>query len=123
MAKLFSAFIAVLVVSVGLLMVGGVVLDVVQHRGGYHYGFFRYRINAFNNIPFWFLAVLAQIAMNGLWIKELSRIVGETEFSPFREKGRVSWNVPVQYSILFGKNLALVVGIIFVFMVLQSTRL
>ncbi|CAB1065543.1 hypothetical protein D1BOALGB6SA_10340 [Olavius sp. associated proteobacterium Delta 1] len=123
MARLMQAFLVVVIVSVGLLMVGGLVLDVIQGGYGRYYSFFHYRIRVLNHLPFWFAAVLFQLAINGVWIPRLSRHLGESDFSPFRQYGRISWNVPIQYGILFGKNLALVCGILFMFVLVQAMRI
>ena len=123
MARLIQAFISVLVVSIGLLLVGGVVLDMIQAGYCGYESFFKYRIRMFNRLPFWFAAVLFQLAINGIWIPKLSRLFGQSEFSPFRERGRVSWDIPVQYGILLGRNLALVCAIILVYVVVQKARI
>ena len=123
MSKVFNGLIAAILVSVGLLLVGGLVLDVVQGNYYANNSFFRYRIYALNRVPFWFVSVLLLVAINGLWLQNLSRLVGWSEFSPFRENGRVSWDVPVQWGILYGKNLVLVCGILLGFLVIQGMRI
>ena len=121
MAKLLNALLFVLIVSIGLLMVGGLVMDVVQGDLYSHKSFFKYRLRVLDDVPFWFAAMLFQLAINGLWLPKLSRLIGESDFSPFKENGRVTWNIPVQYGILFGKNLVLVVGVLFAYLVIKNT--
>ena len=123
MARLIHAFLVVMIVSVGLLLVGGMVLDIVQGGYGCYESFFRYRIRAFNRLPFWFAGVLFVLAVNGMWIPKLSRYHGFSNFSPFRQNGQVSWDIPIQYGILFGRNLALVCAILFVFVMVQTHHL
>lgn len=86
-----------------------------------HKSFFKYRLRVLDDVPFWFAAMLIQLAINGIWLPKLSRLIGESEFSPFREQGRVTWNIPVQYGILFGKNLVLIVGVLFAYLLLKNT--
>ena len=120
MGRIFQSLLVVLIVSVGLLMLGGLVLDIVQHSTRTYHSFFRYRIDALNDAPFWFIAILLQLAINGIWLPRLSRYIGNSDFSPFRQDGRVTWNVPVQYGVLFGKNLVVVVAILVSFLLLQG---
>ena len=118
MGRLFASFIAVIFVSLVMLLTGGMLIDCIFDG----LGFYRYRVGMFDRIPFWFLAILFLVALNGFWMLKLCRHYGRTEFSPFRENGRVSWDVPVQYGILFGRNLVVICVILFLFIILQGGR-
>jgi hypothetical protein len=51
-----------------------------------HKSFFKYHLRVLDNIPFWFAAMLIQLAINGFWLPKLSRLIAESGFSPFSGK-------------------------------------
>jgi hypothetical protein len=117
--NLTKSFALVLMASLAMLMTGGLLLDVVRGQTGHSCSFFRYHLR-YLDLPFWFAAILVQLGFNGAWIPGLSRLLGSSDFSPFQKNGRVTWDIPVQYGILFGKNLVLVVAILFAFLITQQ---
>ncbi len=120
MARQTQAFLAVIILSMSLLMLGGAIIDTAKNQQGYWNSFFLYRVRALDDLPYWLISGLVLVAVNGFWMIGLSRIVGRSEFSPFQQNGRVSWNVPVQYMILFGRNLVLICMLLVAYLVMQG---
>lgn len=125
MGRLFGSLLAVIFVAEAMLLGGGLLVDHVRWEHGYGWScsFFAYRIGHYDAVPFWFLASLFLVGLNGYWLLRLARYVGRTEFSPFRQDGKVSWDVPIQYGILFGRNLLVVCAILLAFVFLHGHRL
>lgn len=120
MSRLFKGIVLSLIASVALLLGGGLLLDAVMIGGNCNETFYSYRVYALGDAPYWFISVLFLVAVNGYWIPGLARIVGNSQFSPFRQNGIVTWDIPIQYGILLGKNLVLVCATLFFFLVIQN---
>ncbi len=123
MGKIMQSILLVIVLAVVLLLFGGAILDMVQNKVGHYDSFFNYKIRYLDRIQYWFIAVLVQAFLNGIMIPKLARFYGKTDFSPFRVYGQVNWNIPSQAGILFGRNLAITVVLLVLFLFVRSARL
>ena len=111
--RFFLSLVAVVLVSVVVLFLGGLTIDMVINDtlsyGRTQTTFFTWRIPDWRGIPFWFLSLCIQLFFNGIWLTRLSRIEGRGrgELDPNRMGGGLNFNVPVQAGVLFGRNLIL----------------
>lgn len=118
--RLMRSMLLVLFLSIILLIAGGWVLDNIQYNSGYYDSFFRYRIRAFYDLPYWFLAVLALLTANGIWFIRLSALRGQGKFNPFSSGGMISYDIPIHPGMLLGGNLVLDCFLIVAFLFIKN---
>jgi len=118
-----KAFIkSVLLVEVGAvvgLYLAGIALSLVEYT---HYpGFFSYRIHHLDDLPVWFIATLALMVLNGIWMFRLATLEG-TVRTP-RENGWGNWGaaIPVNPLRLFAVNLAAIPVLLLLFLVVRKS--
>ena len=121
--RLMRSMLLVLFLSIILLIAGGWILDNIQHNSGYYDSFFRYRIRVFDDLPYWFLAVLALLTANGIWFIRLSTLRGQGKFNPFSSGGMISYDIPIHPGMLLGCNLVMDCFLIVAFLFIKKLNI
>lgn len=116
--------ILVQVVGVIGLLLAGFVLTLVQ-RDDFHHevNFFTYRVHALDYTPAWFVFVMIQMAINGIYLFRLAVLEGSVDTPNTGPFGTWGVRVPLNYLRLFAANLVLIPVSIFAFMAIRCVGL
>lgn len=107
---------------IGLLLAGAALTWV---EDGYRYSgtFFTYRIHNLDNLPAWFAAAMALMAINGFWVFRLGSIEGSIQAMGNQGPGR-EWEatLPINPLRLFAINLVAIPGLLALFMLIRANH-
>ena len=125
---IWTNFVRRMAAALALALVGlyaaGAALDHAQ-RDYYGYGdtFFTFRLEDFDNAPYWFLASLALMAINGFYVYRwaaLEASLATPGWGPFRRGYEVQ--IPVAELKIVAVNLVCIPGLLVLFLVIRHAR-
>ena len=122
LTRLMTLLVVTEITAIGLLLLCGWSLDCVQPEHRSAEGFFTYRLGPLcADLPFWYVATLILMALNGVLCMRAALIdgrIGSPEEGPWG-----GFSINLSYIRLVGMNMLLSPMIIAAFLVLRSLHL
>ena len=101
-----------------ILNVLGFFMDVLWNSGSGKPGYFEYRIDLLDRLPYWLFAILMFLTVNGI----ASIYFATVGFRVTIDEGNYHGDLPVPHMRFFGVNLILIPILLVVFLVSRAIR-